>query len=104
MARASQMGVITFILRNHSGIKLFSGKWASTGKVKREQTLCFLRLTTRREIANALNMILKNSCTVAGAPVTGPGDLTCLTVTESRTAPSRGGQNSDRGIRKVCSV
>ena len=46
MARASQMGVITFILRNHSGIKLFSGKWASTGKVKREQTLCFLRLIT----------------------------------------------------------
>ena len=54
-----------------------------------------------REIANTLNMILKESCSVAGAPVTGPGDLTCLT--ESMTAPSRGGQNSERGIRKVCS-
>lgn len=46
MARAPKMGVITFIIRNHSGIQLFSGKRASTGKVKREQTLCFLRLIT----------------------------------------------------------
>ena len=41
---------------------------------------------------------------VAGAPVIGPRDLTRLTITESRTAPSRGGQNSARRIRKVCSV